>query len=147
MLKQLVVANSKFQYFGPICFFETTLDITSSTSQSNHVYVVIRIKMSENINGLTGNMFCHYGETDDVFLIGGWVEPHETLMASAIRHCRRMVNYRLKSCHRLYLAQLINGLVVHEPVKISIYDMDVLFKDLRWRTRHHIVTHIVYSHC
>ena len=50
-----------------------TLDITSSTSQSNHVYVIIRLKMSENINGLAVSMFCHYGETDDVFLIGGLV--------------------------------------------------------------------------
>jgi hypothetical protein len=29
--------------------------------------------MSENINGLAGNMFSHYGDTDDVFLIGGSV--------------------------------------------------------------------------
>jgi hypothetical protein len=42
--------------------------------------------MSERINGLAGSLFCHYGETDDVFLIGGLVESDETLMASAIRH-------------------------------------------------------------
>jgi hypothetical protein len=55
-------------------------------SESNHVYVIIRLKMSESINGLAGSLFCHYGETDDVFLIGGLVEPDETLIASAIRH-------------------------------------------------------------
>jgi hypothetical protein len=93
--------------------------------------------MSKNINGLTGSMFCHYGETDDVFLIGGLAEPNETLMASVIRHCRRMVDFHLKPCHRLYLAKVINSLVDHEPVKISIHAVDVLYKDLRWKARHH----------
>jgi len=58
-------------------------------------------------------------------------------MASVIRHCRRLVDFRLKPSHRLYLAKVINGLVDHEPVKISIYVVDFLFKDLRWRARHH----------
>ena len=82
-------------------------------------------------------MFCHYGETDDAFLIGGVVEPNETLIASVIRHCRRLVDFSRKPSHRLYLAKVINGLANHEPVKISIYVMDVLFKELCWRTRHH----------
>ena len=87
--------------------------------------------MSEIINGLVGSLFCHYGETDDVFLIGGLVEPNETLMASDIRHCRRLVDFRLKPSHLLYLTDVINGLVDHKPVKISIYVVDVLYKDLR----------------
>ena len=100
--------------------------MTSSTSQSNHVYVIIRLKMSENINGLAGSLFCHYGETGDAFLIGGMVLPNDTLMANVIRHCRRLVDFRLKASHRLYLAQVINGLVEHEQVRIYIYVMDVL---------------------
>jgi hypothetical protein len=52
--------------------------------------------MSENMNGIVGSLFCHYGETDDAFLIGGLVEPEETLMASAICHCRRLVDFRLR---------------------------------------------------
>ena len=74
---------------------------------------------------------------DDVFLIAGSVEPNETLMASVIRHCRRMVDVRLKPCHRLYLAKVINGMVDHEPVKISISVVDIFYKDLHWRARHH----------
>ena len=54
----------------------------------NHVYIIIQLNMSENVNGICGSLFCHSGETDDTFLIGGLVEPSETLMASAIRHCR-----------------------------------------------------------
>jgi hypothetical protein len=86
--------------------------------------------MSERINGIAGSFFCHYDETDDVFLIGGLVEPNKTLMASAIRYCRRLVDFHLRPNHRLYLAKVINGLVNHEPVNISIYDVDVLYKDL-----------------
>ena len=78
------------------------------------------------MNGFAGSLFCHYGETDDAFLIGGLVEPAETLMASAIRHCRRLVDFHLKPNHRLYLAKVINGLVNHEPVEIYIYVVDVL---------------------
>jgi len=91
--------------------------MASSTTQSNHVYVIIRLKMSENMNGLSVSLFCHYGETGDAFLIGGAVEPNETLMAGAIRHCRRLVDFRLKTSQRLYLTKVINGLIDHEPVK------------------------------
>ena len=95
------------------------------------MYVIFRLQMSDNVNGLAGSLLCNYGETDDAFLIGGLVEPNETLMASVIRHCRRLVDFRLKPSHRLYLAKVINGVVDHEPVKISIYVVDVLVKDLR----------------
>ena len=47
--------------------------MASSTTQSNHVYVTIRLKMTENINGLDAILFYHYGETDDTFLIDGVV--------------------------------------------------------------------------
>ena len=82
-------------------------------------------------------MFCHHGETDDAFLIGGLVEPNETLKASIIRHCRRLVDLCPKPNERFYLAKVINGLVDHEPVKTSIYVIDVLNKDLHWRARYH----------
>ena len=122
--------------------------MASSTSQTNHGYVIILLKISENINGLAGSLFCHYGETDDAFLIGGVVEPNETLNASAIRHSSRLVDFRLEPSHRLYLARVINGLAYHESVKISIYVMNVLYKDLRWRTRQHThrMTTIIVDH-
>ena len=68
--------------------------MASSTPQPNHVYVIIRLKMSEIVNGLADNMFYHYGETDDAFLIVGMVEPNnETLIANAIRHCMHLVDF------------------------------------------------------
>jgi len=79
------------------------------------------------------------------FLIGGSVEANETLMASAIRHCTCLVDFHLKPSHRLYLAKVINGLVNPEPVKVSMYVIDVLYKDLRWRAKHHTLKG--YYHC
>ena len=58
-------------------------------------------------------------------------------MANIIRHCRRLVHFRLKPNHRLYLAKVINGLINYESVKIFIYVIDVFYKDLRWRARNH----------
>jgi len=60
----------------------------------NYVYVVIRPKMAENINSLVDStLLCHYGETHDVFPIGGLVQPGETLTAVAFRHCRHLVEF------------------------------------------------------
>jgi len=111
--------------------------MASSTTHFNHVYVIIRLKMSENINGLSGSLLCHYGETDDAFLICGAVESKETLMVGLIRHCTRLVDFRLKPCQRLYLTKVINGLIDHKTVKIYIYVIDVLFNNLCWRARQH----------
>ena len=46
-----------------------------------YIYVVIRLKMAESVdNSLVGRtLLCHYGETNDVFPIGGLVQPGETL--------------------------------------------------------------------
>ena len=53
----------------------------------NYVYVPIRLKRSNTINGIVqGSLLCHYGETNDAFLVGGLVQPSETLMACAIRN-------------------------------------------------------------
>jgi hypothetical protein len=94
--------------------------------------------MSESVNGIAGSLFCHYGETDDAFLIGGLLEPNETLTASAIRHCRRLVDFSPRPNQRFYLAKVINGLVNHEAVMISIYVIDVIYiKDLAWMVTHH----------
>ena len=111
--------------------------MASSTSQSQYVYVIIRLKMSESINGIAGSLFCHYGETDDAFLIGGLIDHDETLTAGVVRHCKRLVGFNPGPGQRFYLAKAINGLVNHEPVKISIFVMDVLYTNLRWRARHH----------
>ncbi len=57
-------------------------------------------------------------------------------MASAIRHRRHLVNYRGRPDDRLYMANVLNGFMNHEPVKTSIHVNDVLERDFRWRGRH-----------
>ena len=55
---------------------------------TNYVYVVIQLKMAESVNSLVGTtLLCHYGGTNDIFPIGGLVQPGETLTVAAIRHC------------------------------------------------------------
>ena len=87
----------------------------------NYVFVIIRLKMSHSTNAFSGGLLCHHGVSDDVYPIGGLVEPDETLMASAIRHCRHLVNYCVKPNDRLYLTKVLSGFINHEPVKISIF--------------------------
>jgi hypothetical protein len=87
-----------------------------------YVYVPIRLKMLGKINGIVhGTLLCHYGETNDAFLVGGLVKPSETLMTGAIRHYRHLVNFRLAQNDRLYLVKTMNGFMDHEPVKISFF--------------------------
>jgi hypothetical protein len=64
--------------------------------------------MSSKINGIVlGTILCHYGETNDAFLVGGLVQPDETLMASAIHYCRHLVNFQLAQNDHLYLAKMV----------------------------------------
>jgi hypothetical protein len=93
--------------------------------------------MSESINGIVGSLFYHYGETDDAFLIRGLMKPDETLTASVISYCKRLVGFSPGPNQRFYFDKVIKGLIIHGPVKMSIYVMDVIYKELHWRARHH----------
>jgi hypothetical protein len=72
----------------------------------NHVYASMRLKMSKHVNSIDTSLFCHYGHTDNVFVIGGLAQPSETFMGSAIRHCRRLVNFSFSQNYRLYLSKV-----------------------------------------
>jgi hypothetical protein len=67
---------------------------TTMPSMPNNVFFIIRLKMSQNINASSCGLVCHHGISDDVYPIGGLVEPDEILMASAIRHCRHLAIWR-----------------------------------------------------
>ncbi len=42
----------------------------------NYVFVIIRLKMSQNINALSGGLVCHHGISDDVYtLLVAWLNP------------------------------------------------------------------------
>ena len=95
--------------------------------------------MAESINNslVDSTLLCHYGETHDVFPIGGLVQPGETLTTAAIRHCRHLVNFRIEQNDHLHIAKEHDGFMEHEPIKVTIFINDVLFNRLKWRARHH----------
>ncbi len=97
-----------------------------------YVYVIVRLKMSTSVNYIPCELLCHYGESDDVFSIGVLVELNETLMGSAIRHCRHLVNHCVRPYDRLYLTKVLNSFMNPEPVKMYIYVTDVHERDLMW---------------
>jgi hypothetical protein len=88
----------------------------------NNVCVPIRLKMPDKINGVAHvTLDCHYGETNDAFLVGGLVQLSETLMAGAIRHCRHLVSFRLTQNGRLYLVKIMDGFMDHEPLNLIYF--------------------------
>jgi hypothetical protein len=69
----------------------------------NYLYVAIRLKMAESVNSRVGTtLLCHYGETNDIFPIGGLVQLDEILTAATTRHCRHRVNFRIEQNDRIY---------------------------------------------
>jgi hypothetical protein len=82
-----------------------------------HVYVIMRLQISENSISIARSVFCHYGDTDDIFLIGGLARQGETITTSTIRQFRHLVNFLCSQNVRLYLAKVLNGLMDHEPIK------------------------------
>jgi hypothetical protein len=95
-----------------------------------YAYVFIRLKMSDTTNGIVqGTLLYHYGETNDAFLVGGLVQLGETLMASAIRHCRHLVNFRLAQNDRLYLDKNMYGFMAHERVQITSFVLVLFLAD------------------
>ena len=94
-----------------------------------HVYLLIRFKMSDKMNSIVqGTLLCHYGGTNYVFLVGGLVQPSETLVAGAIRHCRHLVNFSLAHNDRFYLVKTMVGFMDHEHVKIAFCFIDDIFR-------------------
>jgi hypothetical protein len=89
---------------------------------TNHTYIAIRQKMSEELGGIIGRaLFSRYEETNDLFFIGGLVHTYKTLMASAIRHYCHLVNFRFTQNNRLYLIKVLYGFMTDEPIKIYLF--------------------------
>jgi hypothetical protein len=57
-------------------------------------------------------------------------------MTGAIIHCRYLVNFRIAQNDRLYYVKALDAFMDHEPVKISICIIDVLFSRFKWRASH-----------
>ena len=70
-------------------------------------------------------ILCRYGDTNDVFPIGGLVDIGETPIAAESRRYRHLVNFVLKPHDHLCLFQILKGLKHLMPRKISIHILDV----------------------
>ncbi len=54
-----------------------------------YVYIVCRLKFTNDVKCLTpSSLFCHYGETNDIFPVGGLVDIGETTIAAILRYLR-----------------------------------------------------------
>ena len=85
-----------------------------------YAYVLLRKKMGMQHNSLTSStMLCRYGDTNDVFLIGGLVDIGETPIATDSRHYHQLVNFVLKPHDHLWLFRVLKGLKDLMPVRIS----------------------------
>jgi len=83
----------------------------------NYIYVMIRLQMAESVNSLVGMiLLCHYGETNNIFPIGGIVQLDETLTTTTISHCRHRVNFHIEQNYRLYIATDLDGFMDYDPV-------------------------------
>jgi hypothetical protein len=65
------------------------------------------------------------------------VQEGETLTTATIRNCRHLVNFRIEQNNLLYIAQVLDAFIDHQPVKITILINDVLCGKLERRARHH----------
>ena len=93
--------------------------------------------MVEIAYSLVGStLICHYGETNDIFPIGGIVQPCEVLTNIAIRRCRHRFNFVIEQNDRLYVAKALDRFMDRELVKITILITSILCGRLMWRARH-----------
>ncbi len=88
---------------------------SSSPSMPTYVYVIMRLRVSPTADPVSGGLLCHNGVSDDVYPIGGLVEPDDTLIGRDICHCRHLVNHCVKPNDRLYLTKVLGGFMNHEP--------------------------------
>jgi hypothetical protein len=95
-----------------------------------YVYVGIRIKIVVDYNQIIPDVVvCHYGETYDVFLIGGLVLPNETWVVCALRHRSHLVWFHFPEHQRLYLYHVFDGTINQESAKIFMFVMDVTMSE------------------
>ena len=73
----------------------------------------------------SSTMLCRYGETNDVFPIGGLVDIGETPIAADSRHYHQQVKFVLKLHDHLWLSRVLKGLKDLMPSRISMYILDV----------------------
>ena len=65
-------------------------------SAHDYAYIIVRLKFTEVIRSLApSSLFCHYGDSNDVFSIGVFVGIGETPIAVVLRYLRELAGFRL----------------------------------------------------
>ncbi len=121
------------------------LSISSSASTvpyfRYYVYIVCRLNLTANIKYLVPSyLFYHYGDTNDVFPIGGLVDIGETLIALILRYLRELVGFRLANGFPMFPCNVVDGYKDHEPIKNRLYVIDVLWDHCRYRNSYNALS-------
>jgi len=97
-------------------------------------FIILRLKFTENNKSLAlSSLFCHYGDTNNVFLIGGLVGIDETPIAATLRYLRELASFRLARNFPMSLCNVIAEYKEYEPIKINFFVIDVLWDHLKYR--------------
>ena len=107
----------------------------------DYAYIIVRLKFTEDIKSLApSSLFCHYGDTNDAFPIGGLVDIGETPIAAVLRYLRELAGIRLARHFPMFLCNIIAGYKEHETIKIHVFVTDILWDELKYRNNYHALT-------
>ncbi len=78
-------------------------------SAHDYVYIIVRLKFTKNNKSVSlSSLFCHYGDSNDVFLIGGLVSIGETPIATILRYLRELAGFRVARNFYMFLCNVIS---------------------------------------
>ncbi len=100
-------------------------------------YKFCRLKFYKESNFHPSSLFCHYGVTNDIFPIGGLVDVGETPIAAILRYLRELAGFRLANGYHMIPCAILDGYKDHEPIKIRLYVIDILWDHCRYRNIYH----------
>jgi hypothetical protein len=81
-----------------------------------------------------------YGETNDVFPVGGLADIDETPIAAILRYLRELTGFRLANIFPMFPINIIDCYKDHEPIKIRLFVTDVLWDRCRYRNIYNALT-------
>jgi len=105
------------------------------------LFIIVRLKFTEDIKSLApSSLFYHYGNSNDVFPIGGLVGIGETPIATMLRYLRELAGFRVARNFPMFLYNVTSGYKEHEPIKIRLCVTDVLWDHLKYHNTYHTLT-------
>ena len=90
-------------------------------------YVYLHIRLRDDYRKVL-TYLCHYGDTDDMFLVGGMVANSETPHVAVARYLKELGGFILNSNTRFHLVKVIEDVMNYDVVKISLFLVDFTFR-------------------